>query len=157
MPRRCGDDGQWHYLPCGPLRIGDLVNINASAMPGFSVSSGFRCKSLSVCGVAQSCYYGLPAQNLGSLQSMEMMYYDGSSFIDAVAVKINIAVGAASQCMDPPITLQAGESIVLSFGNNQTRAVYFPAFNGKSLLLYVREDGSTFYDAALTMLAQKAK
>jgi hypothetical protein len=38
--------------------------------------------------------------------------------------------------------------------NGRGLVVYFPAVNAVSLQLYIREDGATFYDAALTQLAR---
>jgi hypothetical protein len=149
--RRCGDDQHWHDTVCGPLRIADLTGIDVAGLTGFDV--GFRCKSLSVCGVSQNCIYF--SETLGSRQSSESTYTDGASFPDGVAVKVNLDVGAASQCQNPSVTIPAGASIIVAFGTRKVR-IYFPAFMGTSLLLFVREDGATFKDAGLTQLLQKA-
>jgi hypothetical protein len=151
---RCGNDGQWHGYICQPLIATDVINIDATSLPGFS-APGFRCKSLSVCGVSQSCHYSaqVGTGNLGSVQSKEDAYYDGLVLSDGQAVKIQIMVGAASQCGDPPITLSAGESIKVTLGIGRTIVITFPAFNGVQLTLYVREDGATFYDDSLLQRA----
>jgi hypothetical protein len=152
--RRCGNNGQWQQYVCQPLVATDVMNIDATSLPGFN-DPGFRCKSLSVCGVSQSCHYSaqVGTGNLGSVQSKEDMYYDGLVLSDGQAVKIQIMTGAASQCGDPPITITAGQSIKVTLANGRTIVVTFPAFTGVQLLLYVREDGATFYDDSLLQRA----
>jgi hypothetical protein len=136
---------------CTPLMVADLEHIDAAGLNGFNV--GFRCKSLTVCSPEQNCiYYG---ERLGSVHSSETTYTDGAMLTSPAAVKVRIDLGAASQCGNPPITLAAGESITLKFDGGRSRRVFFPAFSGTSLTLYVREDGATCNDAALTQVAQK--
>jgi hypothetical protein len=130
-----------------------VTNLNAQGFPSFDV--GFRCKALSVCGIAQNCLSY--SEHLGTLQSSEPMYYDGVTLATPAAVKIEIRVGAASQCGNPPITIAAGEKLVVSYDGDLIVEVYLPAFSGIELTLYVREDGATFYDAGLTQLAQSVR
>jgi len=153
-PRRC-IQGFWQNYTCGPLMLSDISGIDVTKLPGFNV--GLRCESLSVCGVSQSCLYY--AENLGSVQSTDPTYTDGTSLVDPQAVKISIAIGAASQCMSPAVDINGGESIIVNVGTSSGTSgvrIFFPAFQGQSLVLYVREDGATFYDAALTKLAHSA-
>jgi len=149
-PRRCTDAGQWQTTTCGPLHIADITDLDAAGLPGFN-APGFRCKALSVCSIGQSCIYY--DQHLGSLQSSETTFTDGVSLLDPQAVFVRIYGGAASQCGDPAFTLTAGESLVVLHDGTQ-HSVLFPATTSTSLTLYVREDGATFYDAALTQPAQ---
>jgi len=151
---RCGNNGLWQPYTCQPLIATDVTDIDPTNLPGFN-TTGFRYKSLSVCGVSQSCHYSgqVGTGNLGSVQSKEDLYYDGLTLTDGQAVKIQIMVGAASQGGDPPITIAAGESIAVSLASGRTVVITFPAFTGVQLLLYVREDGATFYDDSLLQRA----
>jgi hypothetical protein len=149
-PRRCGVDAKWQNTPCGPLRAGDVTAIDVSGLPGFNV--GQRCKTLVVCTPEQDCIYY--SQNLGAMQSSEAVYYDGLEVAPPGAVRVRIMVGAASQCMDPVITLNAGEKIVVAH-DGQAHTIYFPSITSRGFFLYVREDGATFYDAALMSVAQR--
>jgi hypothetical protein len=153
LSRRCATDGQWHSYTCGPLVATDVTSIDASGLPGFDV--GFRCKSLTVCGASQTCSYSAStgSGNLASIQSSEAIYYDGVTLQDGQAVVVQIAVGAASQCGDPSITIAKGEVILVGLSSGIAIKIFFPDFTGTDLRLYVREDGVTFYDAALTQRA----
>jgi hypothetical protein len=130
--------------------ISDLTGIDTSSLPGFNL--GFRCKALTVCSPEESCIYY--TAKLGSIQSTEATdaYADGAELAPAVATKIGIDVGAASQCGNPPLQIVEGESIVLSFDGTSLR-VFFPKVIDTAVVLFVRSDGATFYDAALTQLA----
>jgi hypothetical protein len=152
--QRCGNNGQWQIYTCGPLVATDIIKIDATKLPGFS-TAGFRCKSLTVCGVSQSCYYSatVGTGNLGSLQSSEDTYYDGLALADGQAVMLQIMTGAASQCGDPPISISSGESITIGLASGRAVVVTFPSFDGIQLLLYIREDGATFYDDSLLQRA----
>jgi hypothetical protein len=66
---------------------------------------------------------------------------------------LQIMVGAASQCLDPAITIAKGEFITVKLANGTSVMIVFPAFTGTQLLLYVREDGATFYDDSLLQRA----
>ena len=134
-----------------PLRIADLTAIDAMSLDGFNAAM-FRCKSLAVCGLTQaSLYY---SGFLGSVQSDDEFYSDGDELADGQAVKIQIAGGAQSSCTGAAMSIDGGESIVLTFNNGQQLIVYFPAFQGTELLLYVADDGSTYYDSEMTLLAR---
>jgi hypothetical protein len=136
------------------LLIGDLTGINVSPLPGFDL--GFRCKSLTVCGVNQNClYYGAQFGSVQSSDTSTAAYTDGSAMSPGVPVKIRIDVGAASQCGNPALQIAAGESVILAFDGKELR-VYFPAVADVAVTLYVREDGATFHDVGLTNLAQSA-
>ncbi|HVU00763.1 MAG TPA: hypothetical protein VHE30_03395 [Polyangiaceae bacterium] len=152
-PLRCTDGGVWQTTTCGPLAIADVTAMSASGMPGFN-APGFRCKAISVCGLSQNCVY--TGSTLGSLQSAEDTFYDGHSLAFAEAVKVSLAGGAASQCGDPSIDMDGGETLVVKTAAGRSVTIYFPKFSGTSFTLYVREDGATFYDAALTVLAEPA-
>jgi hypothetical protein len=130
----------------------DLLEMNADNLPGFSLL-GYRCKSLTICAVSQGCVDYDTADNLGSLQSGEAAYYDGSALAEPESVKLRIGAGAQTQCGDPDVVLNAGENIDLTFESGQA-TVYFPAFTGNELILFIAADGATYHDAALTQLAQ---
>jgi hypothetical protein len=148
-PRRCSDEGMWQRMSCGPLRAADVTSLNTIGMPGFNL--GFRCKSLTVCAPGQDCiYYG---QHLGSVQSNEASLADGAVLPQPEAVRVVITSGAASQCGNPPLTMTAGERLEIAHDGKKSH-VYFPATTATELTVYVREDGATFHDAALTNLAQ---
>jgi hypothetical protein len=134
-----------------PLKIADLIGINALSLDGFN-AVGLRCKSLTVCGVSQSCIYC--SGFLGSIQSTEDTYSDGDELDQGEAVKIRIAQGAQSMCLSAPFAIDDGESITLAYNDGQMLIVYFPLFQGVELELYVADDGSTYYDAELTQLAR---
>ena len=155
--RRCQDDKQWHNYHCGPMMLSDVTGLDVTkfvgfnTVPGLDGGSNFRCKTITVCGVAQNCiYYG---EMLGSLESGEAMFYDGVAIGAGAAVKISLAGGAASQCLNPSVTIQSGESILVTSGT-QTKRIFLPAFVGTDFVFYVREDGATFKDAGLTMMLQ---
>lgn len=156
--QRCGNNGQWQSYTCGPLVATDVIKIDASNIPGFfnvGAPTYIRCKALVVCGVSQSCHYSaqVGTGNLGSVQSREDTYYDGLTLQDGQAVMVQIMVGAASQCGDPSITIAAGEYVLVGLASGRTVKVTFPAFTGTGLLLFVREDGATFYDDSLLQRA----
>jgi hypothetical protein len=133
------------------MRAADVTHLDASTLTGFNV--GYRCKSLSVCAPAHNCiYYG---ENLGSLQSTELTFNDGLELQQPEAIRVRIDTGAASQCGNPSITLATGAKLLIAH-DGQQHTVYFPPVTAQSLALYVREDGATFYDAALTSIAQRA-
>jgi hypothetical protein len=142
----CGTNG------CGPLLISDLTAIDVSTAPGFD-AAGFRCKAFIVCGVAMNCVYFLMDQNLGHRQSMDATYTDGTEVMQPVPVKIWMTGGAQSMCTNATVTLAAGNYVTLTFDGGKVLKVYLPAFSGTELTLYVSQNGSTFKDAALTMLA----
>jgi hypothetical protein len=131
----------------------DLIGMDASMLPGFN-APGFRCKSLAVCGLSQVCAYYPASANLGSLESAETTYTDGAVLSAPEPLALYLSGGAASQCMNPDIDLTAGESIVIKLSTGIAVRVYFPKFSGSSLSLFIREDGATFTDAALTQKAQ---
>jgi hypothetical protein len=131
----------------GPLRIADLEAIYAGNLTGFN-SAGFRCKSLSVCGVNQGCIYY--SGFLGSVQSKDDPYSDGDELNEAQAVKIRIAGGAQSMCSSVEVAITQGETLKLTHDGQHSLLVYFPSFTGAELTLYVANDGSTYTDAALT-------
>jgi hypothetical protein len=132
-----------------PLAIADVTDIDTVALSSFNI--GFRCKSLTLCTAAQSCIYY--QENLGFVQSVDV-YSDGVELTESAPVKVNIDVGSDSTCGNPSISIAAGHSITVTHDGGQTRAIYFPTFEGTRLTLYVASDGSTYYDAALTQLAQ---
>jgi hypothetical protein len=138
---------------CPALAIADLTGISTAAAAGFD-APGFRCKSLTVCGLASGCVY-FSNDMLGSKQSGEDTFQDGAEASTPMPVKINIDAGAASQCNNPPVTLKATDYVMLTFDGGRQLAVYLPAFTGASLILYPASDGSTYYDAARTMPAGK--
>jgi hypothetical protein len=146
-----GGTGGGTTISTDPLEIADLTMIDAMYLDGFH-AAGFRCKSLSVCGVMQQCIYY--SSFLGSVQSAEAAYSDGDLLADGQAVKIRIANGAKSDCTDTPVSIDDGESIILGFNNGQQLWVYFPPYQGQELVLYVATDGSTYYDAEMTELAR---
>jgi hypothetical protein len=147
--RRCQDDRQWHNYHCGPLLLSDISAMDVTKFIGFNL--GPRCKTITVCGIAQNCiYYG---EMLGSLESGEAMFYDGVSLMSPTAVKISLNVGAASQCGNPVVTIQAGESFSVTTAQ-QVKRIFLPAFMGTDFVFYVREDGATFKDQALTIFLQ---
>ena len=150
-PRRCGVDGRWQTTTCGPLLAADVTGLDTTGLPGFNI--GLRCKSLSVCSPGQGCIYY--AENLGSVQSSETTYTDGSELPQAAATRVYIATGAQSMCGNPAITLTAAQKLLIAH-DGQSHTVYFPAITATELTLYIREDGATFYDAALTNVAQRA-
>jgi hypothetical protein len=148
-PQRCGQDARWQPTTCGPLKAADVTNLDSSGLPGFNI--GHRCKTVTLCTLAQNCiYYG---ENLGVLQSSEATFYDGLELTSPEQVRVRIDLGAASQCMDPVITLSAGEKLLVAH-DGQTHTIYFPAVSTRQLTLFVREDGATFFDAALMSPAQ---
>jgi hypothetical protein len=146
----CGTNG------CGPLLISDLTAIDVSTAPGFD-AAGFRCNSFVVCGVSMTCIYYMvqmqPPANLGHRQSADPTYVDGATVAPPVPVKISVGIGAQSMCTNPNVTFVAGNYVTLTFDGGKTLKVYLPAFSGTQLTLYVSQNGSTFKDAALTMLA----
>lgn len=156
--QRCSNAGQWQAYTCGPLVATDVVKIDATNLPGFD-NAGFRCKALVVCGVSQSCHYSaqVGTGNLASVQSRTPPtpdeYYDGLTLQDGQAVMVQIMTGAASQCADPAISISAGDSIAVGLASGRTVVITFPAFTGTGILLFVREDGATFYDDSLLQRA----
>ncbi|HXU06826.1 MAG TPA: hypothetical protein VN903_37995 [Polyangia bacterium] len=138
---------------CPALMISDLQAIDDSKAPGFD-APGFRCKSLTICPPNGSCIYYSTMSMFGSLQSAEDTYSDGAAFATPAAVKVYIDGGAASQCNNPSITFTGDESLTLTFDGGKKVPVYLPAFMGTTLTLYVASDGSTYRDAALTMVAR---
>ncbi|HKQ70938.1 MAG TPA: hypothetical protein VJT73_16445 [Polyangiaceae bacterium] len=151
VPRRCTDLGVWKPYTCGPLALSNVDAIDVTSFAAFTL--GFRCKTLTVCGVSQGCNYFAVDSMLGSRQSGEAIYYDGRTLNAPEPVQIKLDVGAASQCMNPNVTIQAGESFVISVGPSSKR-VYLPAFSGHAFVFYVREDGATFEDKGLTKRLQ---
>jgi hypothetical protein len=94
------------------------------------------------------------ADTLGHRQSSEATFYDGAEALPAPA-KLMLQGGAASQCSTQSVSIAAGESLGLMFDGGKKLTVYLPAFTGTGeLTLYIASDGSTFYDAALTMPAR---
>ena len=138
---------------CPPLSIRRSTGMDVSTAPGFD-ATGFRCKALSVCGTGASCVDDA-TDTLGEVQSAEAAYQDGAELAPA-PVKLRLDGGAASQCGNPPVTFKAGDYVTLVFDSSPKLAVYLPAFLGISLTLYIASDGSTFYDAGLTMPAALA-
>jgi hypothetical protein len=140
---------------CAPLMMRDLEAINVTGAPGFD-AAGFRCKTLTVCGAEMSCiYYDVPNM-FGNVQSQEPKFYDGSvSAVAVVATKLRLGGGAKSECGNPPVTLNDGDIVRLTFDGGKTACVFLPAFTGTELTLYIAADGSTFYDRAFTMHAKK--
>jgi hypothetical protein len=136
----------------GPLKIADLEAIDAAKMTGFN-GAGFRCKSLSVCGINQNCVYFTGF--LGSVQSDDEPYSDGDELGDGQAVKIRIAGGAQSMCTGALFTTLPGQFVKLTHDGGHSLQVYFPEFSGAELVLYVHANGNTYWDAALTQLAGK--
>jgi hypothetical protein len=134
---------------CPALAIADLTDMDTAGVPGFNAVA-FRCKALAICSVTGSCVYYSNDQ-LGHAQSMES-FIDGAE-IAAAPVKLYLQGGAASQCNNPEIQINAGDTLVLTFDGKKL-TVYLPTFNGKELTLYIASDGSTFYDAALAMTAR---
>jgi len=137
---------------CPALAIADLEAIDDSKAPGFD-APGFRCKSLTICPPGSACIY-YSANMFGSLQSAEDTYSDGVKLTAPMAVRLLIDGGAASQCGNPAVTFAGDEYVTLTFDGGKKVAVYLPMFMGTTLSLYVATDGSTFYDAALTMPAR---
>jgi hypothetical protein len=90
---------------------------------------------------------------LGSLQSADDVYNDGVETTPAAA-KLVFAGGAMSACTGMNFTLTAMDTLTLLFDGGKKLQVYLPAFMGTSLTLYIASDGSTYYDAALTMVAR---
>ena len=138
---------------CGPLLVRDLEAMSAKDAPTFD-ATGFRCKTLTLCGVDMTCGYYDPSNMLGSLQSQESMFYDGTEPTLAIAAKLRLGVGAASPCGDPAVTFRDGDFLTVKFDGGKQACIFLPAFTGKELVLYVAADGSTFHDAALTMPAK---
>jgi hypothetical protein len=139
--------------PNEPLRIADLLGIDASGMTGFN-AAGFRCKSLAVCGTAQNCIYF--SEFLGTAQSQETSYTDGAELSEPQAVKLRIAGGAQGMCAGIEFKMSSGESLELTYGaagGQKALLVSMPEFSGTELTLYVAADGSTYHDAALTKRA----
>ena len=134
-----------------PLLISDLESIDITAVPG--LEAGFRCKAYVVCVPGQNCvYFG---ENLGYYASGER-YYDGVVANPAAPARFRISVGAAGQCNDPPVAIEAGQWIRLTHDEGQITDVYLPAFEGPQLSLYIAVDGATYRDPGLTNLAQPA-
>lgn len=137
----------------GPLKIADLEAIDAVKLTGVH-ATGFRCKSLTICGNSQTCAYYTGF--LGSVQAQEEAYSDGDELDDPLAVKVRIGNGAQSdpnQCASSLFTLQPGQFAKLTHDGGHTVQVYFPEFSGPELVLYIHANGSTYWDAALTQLA----
>jgi hypothetical protein len=152
---RCGPSGNWQNYQCGPLFTSDVQHMNASGLSLFA-NSGFRCKSLTVCGVQQACiyYFGyLGSVQSGDPPSGEPRYNDGEVLDSPQALKIRVDGGAASQCTSAPVSFAEGDYIIVKLDGERTVQIDLPAFQGQSLTLYVREDGATFYDAGLTQPA----
>jgi hypothetical protein len=138
---------------CPALAIADLEAIDDSKAPGFD-APGFRCKSLTVCPPTGACVYFSSTTVFGSLQSAEDTYTDGVKLTTPAAVHFVVDGGAASQCGNPAITFNADDYVTLTFDGGKKVSAYLPMTMGTSLSLYVATDGSTFYDAALTMPAR---
>jgi hypothetical protein len=150
----CGSDGRCapaNRPRAQPLAISDLLGISAMSLPGFNVV-GFRCKSLVVCGVNQTCHYS--AGRLGSLQSAEERFYD-ADVIAPGPVRLRVGPGAASQCGNPPFKILRGDFVELVYDGGRRLRVALPAFGGRELSLYVALDGSTYWDRELTSLAAR--
>jgi hypothetical protein len=130
--------------------IGDLEGMDTTTAPGFDATP-FRAKSLTVCFASAACIY-YTQDNLGNKQSMEA-YMDGAESTPG-PVKLVLEVGAASQHGNPSVTFTATDYITLTFDGGKKVLAYLPAFTGTSLTLYIASDGSTFRDAALTMVAR---
>lgn len=136
-----------------PLMIRDLMAMDAEKLEGF-IGVDFRCLSLTVCGEGHNCiYFG---ENFGYVQSTENAYHDGLESDSPLAVRVRLAAGSNSICVKADITIPAGASIYIAYDDGQELNVFFPSFTGSTFTLYVASDGSTYYDAALTSLAQAA-
>ena len=131
--------------------IGDLQMFDDSGAPGFDAAM-FRCMALTICHNSSGCIY-FANDTLGSAQSADDVYNDGEELTPA-AVKLSFTTGAASQCVNPSVTLKETDFITLTFDGGRRANVYLPSFMGNSLTLYIASDGSTFRDAALTMPAR---
>jgi hypothetical protein len=64
-----------------------------------------------------------------------------------------ISQGANSLCDIQPDVL-AGDYITITYDVGQQKNIYLPRITSKPTLLWIGSDGSTFYDSALTQLAQ---
>ena len=91
------------------------------------------------------------------------VYYDGWTSDEPLPLVINIDI-------DPDLSpaelvnVPAGYCVELTFDGGQKKKVYLPHITGDDLIdgwispdLYVAKDGSTYWDEALTQLAQSAK
>ena len=112
----------------------------------------FRAKSYTFCAASDLCVYFV--NNVGGKHSGESPYYDGATLATPTHMQFDIGRGPASQCNNPAVDISAGEYITVTFDGGQTLDVYLPAFNGVDLSLYIARDGSTYYDVALTNMAQ---
>jgi hypothetical protein len=138
--------------------MSDLEGLDATGLgTGFFnpnwPNGGFRCKTLTVCGTQQACIYF--SQRSGSLQSGEASYYDGDTVHNPPRpVKLYLGMGAASQCGELNFGITAGQSFVMTYDGGRVLRVYVPAITTTQATLWVGSDGSTYFDANLTQLAQ---
>ncbi|MAG38452.1 hypothetical protein CMO90_00005, partial [Candidatus Woesearchaeota archaeon] len=134
------------------LKITDLENIDVS---NFSSDVGcFRAKSYSFCKHADCTHYNAFGHLFGTSSSDEPnSYTDYEEYDTPQMVLFKISVGPASQCGNPPVNISSGEYVTMTYNGGQQLNVYLPQFYGTELVLYVGNDGSTFYDEDLTDVA----
>jgi len=67
-----------------------------------------------------------------------------------------VSVTVSALAVAGAFTLTAMDTLTLLFDGSKKLQVYLPAFMGttQTLTLYIASDGSTYYDAALTMVAR---
>jgi hypothetical protein len=80
-------------------------------------------------------------------------FYDGEELVDHERVVLKIATGADSRCGDPIITVAVGESLRIVASDGRELDVWLPAWTGREAWLWVGDDGRTYWDYDLTMLA----
>jgi YD repeat-containing protein len=138
-------------------RIGDLESIDLSRMPGFNLNTS--CHAVTVCpDAAGFCRY-TSTEKLGWKGSyLTAIYGDGAVASPAARIRLEFNLGPDSTCPNTPYTFAAGDTLGLTFDGGKHTTVYLPAFTGGpgSLVLWVGDDGSTYYDAARTLLARQA-
>lgn len=138
-------------------RMNDLESIDLSGVAGFNLSG--NCHAVTVCpDSASSCNY-LSAARLGTKGStLTGLYTDGTVAGSVARIKVEFNLGADGSCPNTPYTLVAGDTLGLTFDGGKHTTIYLPSFTGGpgGLVLWVGDDGSTYYDAARTQVARQA-
>lgn len=90
-----------------------------------------------------------PYVPFGSIEDNSNIYTDRSTSPTPVFLLINIEES------EQPIDIHANDTILLTFNTDIKLYIFFPTVN-ENIQLYPADDGSTYYDAGMTNLAQAA-
>lgn len=145
-----------------PLMVQDMENMEILEPAATEGNGGWGIAAVSV---DEECFLGA----IGDFPEGPDPYYDGDICEDALPIRIEFDVDpdVAPEDWRELFDVPAGYPVQLTFDGSQQLVVYFPHITGDDLVegigcgygiaLYVATDGSTYYDKALTQLAQEVK